>query len=688
MGEGGDVHQPLIVVGSDQSQSRSLVSVTQYRRLEIFTKRSFSWFWFFWVAIAVFAVVIMSTISSMQFECFDFCTWKRLDGCPGLYDFASNNATSLQLPNVSACVNPVTGTWQSGTRKDEQSGLVVPIFDEISNPLRRFNQFVIRSPSFGKVRPGTVTSSSVLVLVTDTTTGESKLHAVADLRFQNASFFGGAYVVVDVPVGMPMPSHPSQVSLTFVGGSPFSSDDGDILDGADIRMAFVTSSVGFNLFDVCVRYIVITFGVGVLIYFIGLTSVQPGDLAQQEPSVAVLLSIAWRRFSLRKVLSGKSRLPRSVALPLALHLAAIFTTDPFVFGIAGFPSSSLWQFWAWQFLPWLRFSALFVTSVVVSRGSVNLGAGTRTWVNSAVIPAGLLVVGYFVAMCVAASRNEPSYPPAVGSGRGWVCLATTSIMYMCASYFIVMFVFRRTHTLWKRKQGVHDTSSALYAGEQRSLVLFLRLFNTILFALWLFLGTAYFAIVSWFNFPIPTYLCTQPIEVVILVALSSSMLLLLAPMKLPIASFPPNANETNTEQFDFAGDLMTSPAAASILPVALRRSPLWMRLRWTPLHFQALRTHQLSGYAFTYESQRAAFDDRHRGVSGARSFFCWETAVSALNLSNEVYNELNLEDEEDVAMVIEVQQNCFERCVSRCLCLGCGGGGSSALVGGAESRRD
>eukprot|EP00760_Papus_ankaliazontas_P033842 PhM_4_TR6759/c0_g2_i1/m.91940 len=61
------------------------------------------------------------------------------------------------------------------------------------------------------------------------------------------------------------------------------------------------------------------------------------------------------------------------------------------------------------------------------------------------------------------------------------------------------------------------------------------------------------------------------------------------------------------------------------------------RVVWTQRQFDFLKSHNMSSYSFELEADKREFDRKHTDVTGRRSFFCWETAIRALNISNEVY---------------------------------------------------
>jgi hypothetical protein len=130
---------------------------------------------------------------------------------------------------------------------------------------------------------------------------------------------------------------------------------------------------------------------------------------------------------------------------------------------------------------------------------------------------------------------------------------------------------------------------------------------------------------------------------------------------------------------------------------------LWCQIPWTSTYFENLRSGKVPncGYAFRKEAHEIAFDhlqstvvdppppkpkvrltfvvgQRRLAVTtiktappSRRSFFCWETAVRCLNMSNEAYLDVSGdEDLSDYAAAEPYLRSCCESCIEGgCCCL-------------------
>ena len=235
-------------------------------------------------------------------------------------------------------------------------------------------------------------------------------------------------------------------------------------------------------------------------------------------------------------------------------------------------------------------------------------------------------------------------------------------------YFVCILLFwqRRTRMVW------NSSRPGFYRGRIRIIALWLRVVMSY--------GIIYVYYQAFFMTPLiisfsaflPLDRTAEFMDILIANALSGTVLFLLAPQSLSRHEAPPNPLPTETvsassvwnvkRQFSsqiFGGDdeedqnnddrsedadegtELQSPSSATIAAVELQSPPClaWQSLDWEPQHFKFIENHRCGGFQFLTEEEQERFNRRHEVVRNGRSFYCWETAFSSLNLAYEVYYE-------------------------------------------------
>lgn len=499
-------------------------------------------------------------------------------------------------------------------------------------------------------------------------------------------------------------------------------------------------------------------------------------------------------------------LPFLVRWIVLVALLNILSSDPLAVFFTLFPQNGALQFWALHFVPWLRTSTMVIVTGFVFAYLTNGAAflmsrrdfvdcfrnGTIPYIKIAVLsllPPSL----YLVSVVWAVEHNQLSNPSGIGDGGGrnrdgaevsstdGSAIAATIAVYLPLPFVLFLFWRYRNNMLFRKKQGVDDVTPSLYGTHlhngNRVGVLWVRAVSGVLVLLWVMYDSVYFAILNQTNLLLPTPVCGQVVEVLVLTSLQLTMTLLSLPFRYLLTVFPPHPTDCGiTQNFlrrklaerrmevsgtwlrrsDEVGPETPStpliigakaegnrnvvrynehvavalpgvhdsppPSALSVSGAEVAASyrnddvtllpdttgvltqpevPLWMKMWWQPTHFSNLVKRKLSGFAFDVEAQRDVFEfynatlnrERESKImstgeyayvgSLARSFFCWETAVRCLNISNEAYMELSGEEDlETFIEVVDYQQTCCESCMTRCLC--CTAASSDGCCGGTQ----
>ncbi|CUF78590.1 lipase, putative [Bodo saltans] len=268
----------------------------------------------------------------------------------------------------------------------------------------------------------------------------------------------------------------------------------------------------------------------------------------------------------------------------------------------------------------------------------------------------------------------------------------------------------------------------------------------------LFMAGSYFGVLLVVTSLLPSYYNGHLVEVLVCVLLGWTVALSLVPLRKSLLSHPPRPctfpappESTTTTPFNAAPPSSPSSADPSSqqlrsfqqplgshhhsTPLLLQQQqhqqysqplprqqqllssyrfepsvPLWCQIPWTEEYLVNLKTGLVPncGYAFQSEVQEMIFDNIQRNfippptaihqssvLSTKRSFFCWETAVRALNMSKEAYNLIEGgRDISHLASTEVYEQSFCEKCITNRCCCCCFGGGCGGCGGCGDNDVD
>lgn len=367
-----------------------------------------------------------------------------------------------------------------------------------------------------------------------------------------------------------------------------------------------------------------------------------------------------------------------------------------------------------------------------------LPSSKRTWKWFAALGFAMPCL-YFCSVLAASIKGQPSAPAALGVADGSAMFGSLIGMEL---WFPVMFIgyyrYHRRVLYAKFPAGIDDRHSIPIFGTPDAPLSGRVMMTTTRFlvpyCVWasVFMCGLYFGILIGISTLLPSYSNGYLVEVMMTVLLGWTVAIVSIPVRLPMSTYPPRPSlilsaTSSTASSSPRGQQQHHTASTTETPLLLGAHPppshltttteghaetksimlpLWCQLSWTSSYFANLRSGRVPniGYTFQTEAQQAAFDSLQQGGPAApsddgwsatpstcppadpwrRSFFCWETAVRCLNMSNEAYNEVDGEkDLSHFSKAEEYEQSGCESCIiNRCCCCFFGGcRGSCCLFG-------
>jgi hypothetical protein len=355
---------------------------------------------------------------------------------------------------------------------------------------------------------------------------------------------------------------------------------------------------------------------------------------------------------------------------------------------------------------------------------------SATWRIAAALsffPTGL----YLCSVIAAVIQGEPSSPSALGVANGYAMLGAMIGLQLVMPILVLGFWrFRRRMLYARYPRGIEDVDAIPLYGAPGDVRAGARPFVTWIryvlpFWIWgmVFFAGVYFGVLIGISTLLPSYYNGHLVEVMLCALIGWTVALVSVPLRMPLSMYPPrpslcvaaahapqrNAPSAATLPIASAMDDTPLLSAASSSNIA-SAVPLWTQLPWTWSYATNLATGAVPnlGYSFKSEAEQLSFDLLQEGseygtksfpattdvshdapqnyfnmalpphpstAASPRSFFCWETAVRALNMSNEAYNEVEGEtDLSHLTKAEEYEKSACETCIlHRCCCCVFGG---------------
>jgi hypothetical protein len=305
---------------------------------------------------------------------------------------------------------------------------------------------------------------------------------------------------------------------------------------------------------------------------------------------------------------------------------------------------------------------------------------------------------YVLTLVVLAAKGEYDLQPQIVTSGvrdedshivWWIGAVTALPMLVTGWYYHQRTLFARF------PRGVADNSGPSSFGvpsqryNARPYIVAVRYLVPYSIAAMMYVSVVYVATYTHLSYLLPSYNNGHLVEVLITVLLGWTVAVMLVPVRKSFATHPPKPC------------IYPSRSSSSFDPTV----PLWCQLPWRAAYDVGLASGEVPncGYAFLTEEQEVLFyraqheygveqligqyrsggagDQRVNAsaiVPPGRSFFCWETAVRCVNLSNETYNDLEGDlDLCEYTRTVSYEPDEFESCVVQNCCV------TRLLMGGA-----